>query len=1079
MKKNKSQIPPLGNEPNLNEISSFIRKLGENYFQIPLDELSENASVDQILDSLSTLAKNFKNNGKNVTSVAEKEQTKVRSTFKISDEHKISQNFLRLVNESKNLENLIKQTTDYFHQLSGCSSVGIRLQNGDYFPFWQTRGFSQQFLMDENRLCSVKVSNTDKEIQNNQIGDHCLCSSVINQLTDNSKTYFTKKGSFWVNNFHDFLDTSDGKNSINRNKSICSAHGFKSIALIAISAGHHNLGTIHLADKAPGRFNKNLVEFWERLADKFGIAITKFKAQEALQESEERYRTTLDNMMEGCQIITPDFRYQYVNKAVAEHAKLPVSNLLGKKMVECFPGIDKTEVYKKITECMKDGKARRFDNKFIFPDGKTGWFELSMKRVPEGVFMLSIDITSRKLAEEALSLSEDKFRYVFDNSPIGKSLTRPDGTLEVNNTFCEMLGYSASEMKKLTWQDITHPDDLEESEKQVNLVKNGQARTLKLTKRYLHKNGSIVWTSVSSALRKDEMGNPLYFMTSVNDITEQTLTKARIENYYRQLEVLHNIDKALLEAMSAGEIANFVLHDLRELIPAFDRISVTECDPLTQKLTILAVQPPDKSKNVVTTYPLHVLPEYKKLKQGETVLVKKIHDNHSNNIIIQKLLEQGISSYCVFPFMAEKNLIGTLNFVNSSPIILDDELTTLVEIITKQMAIVLRQNQLMKQIRQNNEDLESRVKERTKALKQSENKYRFLYDQAPDSILVIDAETKRFDSFNQRAYKDLGYTKEEFKKLHIHDIECIESEDEIQRRMKRILKSGTDSFETLHKHKSGRKLNVNVKISLIEIDGKKYFQTIWTNITKLKKTEENIRQLNKELRLQQEALKESNAELESFAYSVSHDLRAPLRAIDGYTKILLEDYGPNLDEEAHRFSSIIRKNSVKMGQLIDDLLSFSRMGRKEMSSQKINMASMVRSVFRELSTTMDKKRIRFNISRLPNVSGDKNMIRQVWVNLISNALKFSSHRELADIHVSCKEDDDIFTFSIKDNGAGFNMKFMDNLFGVFQRLHSQKEFEGTGVGLALVRRIIHRHKGMVYAKAEVDKGATFYFTLPK
>lgn len=168
-----------------------------------------------------------------------------------------------------------------------------------------------------------------------------------------------------------------------------------------------------------------------------------------------------------------------------------------------------------------------------------------------------------------------------------------------------------------------------------------------------------------------------------------------------------------------------------------------------------------------------------------------------------------------------------------------------------------------------------------------------------------------------------------------------------------------------------------------------------------------------------------------------------------------------------------------MGQLIDDLLSFSRMGRKEMSSQKINMASMVRSVFRELSTTMDKKRIRFNISRLPNVSGDKNMIRQVWVNLISNALKFSSHRELADIHVSCKEDDDIFTFSIKDNGAGFNMKFMDNLFGVFQRLHSQKEFEGTGVGLALVRRIIHRHKGMVYAKAEVDKGATFYFTLPK
>jgi len=226
-------------------------------------------------------------------------------------------------------------------------------------------------------------------------------------------------------------------------------------------------------------------------------------------------------------------------------------------------------------------------------------------------------------------------------------------------------------------------------------------------------------------------------------------------------------------------------------------------------------------------------------------------------------------------------------------------------------------------------------------------------------------------------------------------------------------------------------------------------------------------------------LETSNKDLEAFAYSVSHDLRGPLRAISGFTRILMEDYVGKLDAEGKRLGGIIQQNSKKMGQLIDDLLDFSRMGRASMSFSEINMKKMAHALYHEATNAEMRKRITFTIADLSKAEGDNNMMRQVWMNLISNAVKFSAHREHAVISVSCQEEENKLTYCIKDNGAGFNMKYKDKLFGVFQRLHTEKEFEGTGVGLALVQRIIYRHGGEVWAIGEVDNGAAFYFSLPK
>lgn len=225
-------------------------------------------------------------------------------------------------------------------------------------------------------------------------------------------------------------------------------------------------------------------------------------------------------------------------------------------------------------------------------------------------------------------------------------------------------------------------------------------------------------------------------------------------------------------------------------------------------------------------------------------------------------------------------------------------------------------------------------------------------------------------------------------------------------------------------------------------------------------------------------LETANKELEAFSYSVSHDLRAPLRSIHGYVNILAEEYGSKFDDEAKRLVNIILRNGHKMGQLIDDLLAFSRLGRKELMKSDISMNDMVVSIIEE-SRKYANQTLDIKLLTLPTGYADNTTIRQVWINLISNAIKYSKHKEKIEIEIGSIERDNSLIYYVKDNGAGFDMKYYDKLFGVFQRLHSESEFEGTGVGLAIVQRIINKHGGKVWATAAVNKGATFFFSLTK
>ncbi|HEX8964291.1 MAG TPA: ATP-binding protein, partial [Rhodocyclaceae bacterium] len=367
------------------------------------------------------------------------------------------------------------------------------------------------------------------------------------------------------------------------------------------------------------------------------------------------------------------------------------------------------------------------------------------------------------------------------------------------------------------------------------------------------------------------------------------------------------------------------------------------------------------------------------------------------------------------------------------------------------------------------------------ALRKSEEEFRRIVATASEGIGVIGPDD-RLTFGNARLGEMLGYPVEAMLGRPLSDFVFEQDLAEHREKLANRSRGVAENYEQRFRRSDGQAVWVHISATPI-IEAGQYAGSfgMLTDITARKQAEDGIRRFNQELeqRVAQRTaqLEAANKELEAFSYSVSHDLRAPLRAIDGYSHILLEDYEGKLDDEGKRLLKSVRDSTGRMGQLIDDILEFSRTGRTQMAACAVDVAALAREVFEELAPPGGKARC--EIGALPRAMGDRAMLRQVLVNLIANALKFSRSREAPLIEVGGDGEGREARYWVKDNGVGFDPAHADKLFGVFQRLHRPSEFEGTGIGLAIVKRIVGRHGGRVWAEGKPGEGATIGFTLPR
>src|SRR5271155_69446 len=365
--------------------------------------------------------------------------------------------------------------------------------------------------------------------------------------------------------------------------------------------------------------------------------------------------------------------------------------------------------------------------------------------------------------------------------------------------------------------------------------------------------------------------------------------------------------------------------------------------------------------------------------------------------------------------------------------------------------------------------------------RQSEIRFRLLIDAVKDyAIISLDADGL-VTSWNSGAQRLKGYSAEEMVGQHVGRLYLKEDVErgKLEEELRRAAAEGHMEDEGWRVRKDGTRFWAEVvTTALRDADGELIgFVKIDKDITSRRAGEEQIQKLNTELTRRVSELGIVNRELESFSYSVSHDLRAPVRHIDGFARILKEEHFSNMAPEAMRYLDRIVEAATRMGLLIDDLLNLARIGRRELKREKVQIASVVKQSIAELPVEAKERTIEWRIELLPELSCDSGLLKLIFTNLLANAVKFTRKQAVGVIEVGSRVTDGVPTIFVRDNGVGFDAQYADKLFGVFQRLHRQEDFEGTGIGLATVQRIVHRHGGEIWAESQLNSGATFFFTL--
>jgi PAS domain S-box-containing protein len=970
----------------------------------------------------------------------------------------------------------------------------------------------------------------------------------------------------------------------------------------------------------------------EHIVILFEVITDRKKSELALRESEQRYRNTLDNMMEGCQILDKEWRYLYINQKAASFGELEQKVMLGKKVTDFFPDFESTEMFVVLNKCMNERVFLHREFDFVFPGNRHARFDFKIQPVPEGIFILSLDITEQHNQQELL-----ESQYTMLTALINSAREIAIFSVDKEYRYTTFNEYHKSQIRRISGVEIKQGDNLLDI-LPASLKKKSKEN---IDKALAGNSFSMIDQPVDSEIYLDFHLNPIRSNDQIigatifiRDITENVLAQAEImeakqkaedsERHYRLLaermiDVIWVIDVNTLKfkyvspsvetlsGYSLEKASQMGLHEiltpeslegtLQELNNGFEKFKVGDySDPSTLREMELR-------KADGTTVWTEVATSLVMNDKGEIELIGVSRDISSRKKVEQELkANEGrfrmLLELVPYPlaYVDRNRIISFRNqkFIETIGYTQDDindmdswwELAYpdpqyrawVMEIWSQSVAkkpsgrrsvnpseyVIRCKNGEYKVFeitgidytdgflftfiditeRKRVEDFDRLGHEVLQELQGSINTDKMINSivrliQKYSGIEAVGIRMKDGEDFpyigtagfdqdffiHEKSMYTSGNTKGESEKDEFGNVilNCMCGKilyGDLSDVENHLSEGGSFSINNgPHFPLSGNVEKQNAGIcqscknagyesialipiragedilGLIQLNDHRtgmfkegmipFFESLGNSIglaLMRDKAREELEKINTQLDIRVKdrtlQLEEANRELESFSYSVSHDLRAPLRHIGGFSEILSAEFKPDLPEKAQHYLTIINQSVKRMGNLIDDLLHFSRTGRTDMRKTGFDAHKQLLEVINELTSSGKNYPIEWEIAELPVVFGDSNLIRLVWLNLISNAIKYSQGRNPIRIRISYSYHENEHIFCIRDNGIGFDMKYVNKLFGVFQRLHSSDQFEGTGIGLANVRRIIARHGGRTWAESTLNEGATFYFSLP-